>query len=234
MAFRKKCHYLDTTEIDLLVVQECESLERFNSVDHGLDYNDFLWYGDSIHKGVGVFSFGDYKIEIRKNHNSNFRYILPLTLNNSKEFYNVYAIWAMPHATDRKLSYVGQIIAAMKYYNDLDAQNTILVGDFNSNAIWNNAKKHGNHADLMRLLNNAEIFSVYHKLYNEEHGEESIPTQYMYKHRDKPYHLDYCCMSQDLYADQLCLEIGDYSNWKTHSDHMPISIFGISPRVEQG
>lgn len=227
MAFRKKCQYLDVSEVDLLVVQECESPERFNKVEHGLEYTDFLWYGDSVYKGIGIFSFNDYRVGIRKDYNPIYRYIVPLTLSSTAGTYSVYAIWAMPHALDRKQSYVGQILGAMDYYNDLDAQNVILVGDFNSNAIWNGAKKHDNHADLMNRLNGSEIYSVYHKLYHEEQGGESIPTQYMYKHEDKPYHLDYCCLSQHLYSDLIRMEIGDYNIWKPYSDHMPITISGI-------
>ena len=133
----------------------------------------------------------------------------------------------MPHPSDRKLNYVGQILGSVDYYKDLDDPNTILVGDFNSNAIWNGAKKHGNHADLIRKINDSGIYSIYHRLYNEEHGVESIPTQYMYKHLDKPYHLDYCCVSENLISDNLSIEIGDYKKWKPYSDHMPITIRGI-------
>jgi len=227
MAFRKKCQFVDITNIDVMIVQECEAPERFDKVDHGLNYNQFLWCGDNIHKGVGVFVFGDYHVEIRKDYNKEFRYIIPIVVTGPNTKYNLYAIWAMPHPTNRRLSYVGQILAALNYYNDLNSENMILIGDFNSNAIWNGVKKYGNHADLIHRLNEDDIFSIYHRLFNEEHGEESIPTQYMYKHLDKPYHLDYCCMSDSLFLDDLSFDIGSYKDWKAYSDHMPITIRGI-------
>lgn len=227
MAFRKKCQYIDIYNIDILVVQECESPERFNSVEHNLNYTDFIWYGDNIHKGIAIFSFNGYRIEIRKDHNPSFRYIIPIVISCLKATYNVYAIWAMPNASDRKLSYVGQILAGLDYYDDIGERNTILVGDFNSNAIWDGIKKHGNHADLIQQLNHVQVYSIYHRLLKEEHGEESIPTQYMYKHIDKPYHLDYCCMAENLYTSDLSIDIGEYGKWKPYSDHMPIIIRGI-------
>jgi exonuclease III len=42
--------------------------------------------------------------------------------------------------------------------------------------------------------------------------------------KDKPYHIDYCFTSADLYDKVQDLEIGTYGNYMAHSDHTPLII----------
>jgi endonuclease/exonuclease/phosphatase family metal-dependent hydrolase len=46
----------------------------------------------------------------------------------------------------------------------------------------------------------------------------------MYRHEDKPYHIDYCFASKDLCGKILAVEIGDYKAWMPYSDHVPLSV----------
>lgn len=64
---------------------------------------------------------------------------------------------------------------------------------------------------------------IYHQLTGEKEGEETKPTFYMYKHLDKPYHVDHIFMSSDKIKD---LEICDADKWLHLSDHVPL-IFEI-------
>ena len=66
--------------------------------------------------------------------------------------------------------------------------------------------------------------SCYHTFYNEEHGKETIPTLYMYRHITKPYHVDYCFASNDLYTKKLKVEVGLACDYLGHSDHMPVIV----------
>lgn len=74
----------------------------------------------------------------------------------------------------------------------------IMCGDFNSNSIWDKEHKtkdkDGNAKDqtnLNRKLESCNLISVYHKLNDEKQGKESQNTFYLYRHLDKPYHIDY-------------------------------------------
>ena len=58
-------------------------------------------------------------------------------------------------------------------------------------------------------------------------GEEAHPTFYLYKQKDKPYHIDYCFASKDLAERLYDLEIGSYEQWIKYSDHVPM-IFTFS------
>ena len=50
------------------------------------------------------------------------------------------------------------------------------------------------------------------------------PTLYLYRHKDKPYHLDYCFASADLLENLRSVEIGDYDFWSKYSDHVPVIV----------
>jgi exonuclease III len=46
----------------------------------------------------------------------------------------------------------------------------------------------------------------------------------MYRHKDKPYHIDYCFASKDLLDKVSSVEIGDYDDWIKYSDHVPVVV----------
>lgn len=52
-------------------------------------------------------------------------------------------------------------------------------------------------------------YSTYHYLNNEKQGEESQPTFFMYRHLDKPFHLDHVFAKKGRIDD---LQIGDDLN----------------------
>ena len=50
--------------------------------------------------------------------------------------FTLFAIWAMSNKENYEARYIGQVWLAINYYADLLMGSTILVGDFNSNKIW--------------------------------------------------------------------------------------------------
>lgn len=46
----------------------------------------------------------------------------------------------------------------------------------------------------------------------------------MYRKKEKPYHIDYCFVSEDLLDKVKEVEIGTYEKWTAHSDHSPLYI----------
>lgn len=226
MAFRKKHAQILASKLDLLIVIECESKDKLEEALDGLAYKEILWFGDNIHKGIALIRFGDFKLKLHNSYSEEYRYILPFVLTAKKKI-NLFVIWAMPHETNRQKSYVGQVWAASKYYEKLLKKECVLIGDFNSNSIWDHQRKEGNHKDLVEFLAKKNIYSLYHKKYKEEHGAESIATQFMYRHQDKPYHLDYCFASESLTSKKTDISIGSYDEWIGLSDHMPVIVSGL-------
>lgn len=101
---------------------------------------------------------------------------------------------------------------------------TLLVGDFNSNTIWDRPRRKGNHSTVVKHLEAKGIHSVYHKHFNQVQGSEEHPTLYMYRHKDKSYHIDYCFASEDLVSRLDSVEIGDFESWHKFSDHVPVTV----------
>ncbi len=224
MAFRKKYERIIELKPDLLVLQECEGKEKLEKALEHTGYNQIIWYGENPHKGIAAITFNKLSIKLVENHNPEYQYVLPLTLRQARKQYNLFVIWAMPHKTERKKDYVGQIHGAIHYYESLLDEPSILIGDFNSNAIWDKKRKNNNHSDVVRFLEAKKIRSIYHLKNNINHGLEPEPTLYLLKNKAKPYHMDYCFASQVLIKKVTTMTIGQHKDWIKLSDHMPLVI----------
>ncbi|MCT4545108.1 MAG: hypothetical protein N4A63_16380 [Vallitalea sp.] len=75
---------------------------------------------------------------------------------------------------------------------------------------------------MISLLQSYNIKSLFHLLNNEIHGEETVHTFYMYRHKEKGYHIDYSYCSQRLINNLLNFDIGKFDDWIDYSDHMPL------------
>jgi hypothetical protein len=222
MAFRNKADAILRHAPDLLIVPECEHPDKLQSTVNNLQSASTIWHGTNPHKGLGIFAFGGYKLELLPQHNPAYEIILPITVTKGRKRFFLLAIWANNPA-DKGYQYIGQVWKAIHAYKSLIGKtNTILAGDFNSNTIWDKPKRIHNHTALVDLLQQKGISSVYHHFHRQEQGKEKHPTQYMYRHRAKPYHLDYCFTSADLTACLKKVTVGRFSNWSAHSDHMPV------------
>ena len=224
MAFRRKANLLLAHKPDIVIIPECEHPTKLK-FDSGIpEPNDIFWFGNNQNKGLGVFSYSNYKFELNNIHNPRFRIILPLTVKNKRSHFTLFAVWAN-NPGDRGFQYVGQVWKAINFYSDLlNDERTILVGDFNSNTIWDKPKREGNHSTVVKFLEERNIHSVYHTFHNQEQGKEKHNTLFMYRHKDKPYHIDYCFASAGLVEKLQTVKIGTHRKWAKHSDHTPLMV----------
>lgn len=227
-AFRKKAAYILRQKPDILLVQECECIEQLVFPPKTPKPTASYWYGHNPHKGIGLFSYSDYRFELLDIFNPAYRYIIPFRVNGNGQNFVLLAIWAMDDKQNRKESYVRQIWHAIHHYEKILADTTILVGDFNSNTIWDRKDRVGNHSDLVARLAGNNIHSIYHRHFQQEHGKEAHPTFFLQRNRKKPYHLDYCFTSKDLCDKVQQVSVGSFRSWIKHSDHLPLVIdFGL-------
>ena len=176
-AFRKKNAEILSHKPDILIVPECESTAKLKFDKLTPQPFDCYWYGDNDNKGIGIFSYTDYKIELLKTFNPNFRYVIPLLVSNENNAFILLAIWAMNNEENPIARYIGQVWNAINYYQPLLAKYpVILAGDFNSNQIWDKKTRVGNHTDVANMLKIHDIISLYHQQEKEAHGQESIST----------------------------------------------------------
>ncbi len=220
--FRESFKEIIKEDADIYIIQECENPD----VTKVEEYKDFasncIWIGDNIHKGLGIFARDDIKLELIDLDDNGLRYFIPVRVNDS---FNLLCVWTNPNIEDNNIKKYP--IEILKYY-DLHKESgffnedMIICGDFNCDASLK-----GSHAKnvfkVVEKLAECNLVDVYHYLYDEKEGEESQPTFYMYRHLDKPLHLDHIFASVDKVKN---LEIGDEKRWLQESDHLPM-IFEI-------
>jgi len=216
MAYRKKAKLISGYSPDLVVVPECESFREATG--------KHLWFGDNSKKGIGIFSYSDFDLELHEAYNPTYQYVIPVKVKGPFEF-NLFAVWAMNDLKDLRKRYIGQVYSALDFYKNLLNYPTVIVGDFNWNAIWDKNPSYplyGNLANIVDLLNLRGIRSAYHEFYQECFGNETKPTFFMHHNQNKPYHIDYCFASSDFNISNV--EIGNFGDWIDKSDHVPLIV----------
>ena len=224
MAFRKKAGFILTYKPDILVVPECEHPDKLEFNINTPKPTDILWFGSNRNKGLGILSYSNFRFKLLEAHNPKLRTIIPVAVTGAKHRFTLFAIWAN-NPDDPDGQYIEQIWKAIHLYEHyLTNKKTILIGDFNSNTIWDKGHRESNHSDVVKILEKKGIYSSYHLFHKQIQGREFHPTLYMYRHQNKPYHIDYCFVSKDFAQKIKSVEIGDFDFWCKYSDHVPVII----------
>lgn len=211
-AFRKKSEPLFSLEADVYCIQECENPEKHaHAFEELLDGRNIIWKGTDPKgdKGVAVISRADIPISRLDWGGDELRDFLSVSIVGTD--IAVVDVWACQ-------PYIEQFLAWLDICEAHVNEDTALLGDFNSNKVWD--VKHGVscHTDAVGRLSRLGLESAYHLFSGEEQGEESQPTFFLYRHADRPYHLDYAFASPSLMTG---FHIA-YGDWLELSDHLPI------------
>lgn len=185
---------------------------------------DSLWFGHNLNKGLGVFSYSDFRFQVLDVYDDQLKMIVPIAVSNGRFSFTLFAIWAN-NPNDPDGQYVEQVWKALQRYDALiKNKRTILIGDFNSNTIWDRPRREGNHSAVVKKLAAKGVHSLYHYYFNQVQGSELHPTLYLYRKKERPYHLDYCFASNDFLKRLTKVEVGEFETWSAYSDHMPLII----------
>jgi len=220
-ALRNKFESLLRFDVDICVIQECENPDETRHLAYKNWAKNYLWIGDNKNKGIGIFAKENiildklYWSDIFKDHK--VKHFLPCRINES---FDLLAVWAHSNNSPT-FGYVGQLWKYLQI-NKLRLQKSLIIGDFNSNKIWDKWDRWWNHSDVVGELNEIGINSLYHIYFAENQGEEKKPTFYMHRNLKKGYHIDYVFGSQEFQIGLKNLRIGNISEWLTLSDHLPI------------
>ena len=224
MAYRKKADFILAHKPDTLIIPECEKPEKIKFDTHISVPTNVLWYGDNQNKGLAIFSFGSYKLQELDIYNPAFKMIVPVMVSSESSEFILFAVWAY-NPQDPSYKYIGQVWKAILYYeNILKDGRVIIAGDFNSNVIWDKLKRKISHTMVVEKLRSLNIFSTYHANVKLEQGVEHHPTFYLYRHKHRPYHIDYCFASEDMISKVQSVEVGTHEQWVLYSDHCPLFV----------
>ncbi|WP_201495308.1 endonuclease/exonuclease/phosphatase family protein [Rubrivivax sp. A210] len=212
--YLSKSAHLAAHNADIAVIQEiAKPREKLSNV---------LWFGENENQGVAIIAKDPYTIEPLIELPNAPKYFVPIKVNGPTNF-TLFAVWtlgAQPHR------YVRAASVAIDMYDDLFAAGqTVLMGDFNSNAIWDtDHPKDVNHSAMLRRLERHGLVSAYHHHLEEEHGSEKQPTFYYQWNEAKPFHIDYCFMPRTWATKVSRVEVGDFEAWRERSDHRPLFV----------
>lgn len=236
----KSDFYIDA---DIYVIQECENpdedLPKYKKYKEKVDEifeGNYHWIGDIHYKGLGIFAKKGIELKEIKGLNESFKHFMAYTVENS---FDLLAVWAMgkDEENEELKPYVEMIHDYFDANEWLFESNLIMCGDFNSNKKFNyHHPKDKNHCALEEKLNGKHLKSVYHELSKEHNGEETQATFFQARHLNKPYHMDYVYVNEEIIKDTTFtkngkkvkksssngFEILDHGRWISLSDHLPV------------
>lgn len=207
--FREKFQAIIDVNADIYVIQECENPAESNSLEYKNFAQNYLWTGENKNKGLGVFARKGIQLTENKWSKYCLRNFLSIKVNNC---FDLVAVWACKPYIEEY--YIYQNINISNYN-----ENIIIIGDFNSNSIWDAKRDVRTHSAIVKQLNDIGLCSAYHYISGEAQGKESIPTFYLYRHLNKGYHIDHCFTRANNIKSYGILHNVD---WLEKSDHMPI------------
>lgn len=210
----KKAPLLGALSPDIAVIQECAR--------PAVESEQCLWFGDNPRQGIAVLATGDFHIRRLPIADEVPRYVFPVEVIGPTSF-QLLAVWSKGGQT---FPYVEGVVRATQLYRTLiEAGPTVLIGDLNSNVIWD-AKhpKDRNHSALIGMLSQLGLVSAYHTFFGEAQGQETRPTYYFYWRQHCPFHIDYCFLPETWSASLQRVEVASYEDWKQHSDHRPLVV----------
>jgi len=212
--FSNKAHYIEHLHADVAVIQEiARPVEPEPNV---------LWFGTNPQQGVAVITRPPFLPRQIPQFDEVPRYVIPVEIEGPHPFL-LFAVWTLgeePHPYARAAS------SAIDAYESLFAgRDVVMLGDFNSNAIWDREHPANlNHSAMVRRLDALGLVSAYHHFYSQRHGEESNHTFYLHWNESKKFHIDFCFIPKTWAAKVRAVDIGSFAAWQRASDHRPMLV----------
>lgn len=216
-ALRKKWHRLASLKADVYVVQECEDPGQANDAAYTVWCGNHLWTGTYKSKGIGVFASSDIALRSVPLESGPLELFLPCIVDGD---WPLLATWTKK-ANSPNFGYIGQLWKFLQEHKSfLSNPRSMLIGDLNSNSIWDEWDRWWNHSDVVRELSELGLESCYHRHFAEAQGKETQPTFFLHRNAAKPYHIDYGFTGP--HWDVRNVEVGTLADWISESDHLPM------------
>jgi exodeoxyribonuclease-3 len=205
---------LEYLAADIAVIQECAR--------PAVESDRALWFGDSPRQGIAVLASPGFRLTALAPLPDVPKFMVPVRVSGQLDF-TLFAVWAKRNPT---FPYVEGVVRAVQLYRELiSGSATVLLGDFNSNRIWD--REHpadASHSALVAQLGSMGLVSAYHAFHDEPHGAESLPTHYFRWSEKRPFHIDYCFLP-DAWKNRITqVEVGSFDEWQPFSDHRPVIV----------
>jgi exodeoxyribonuclease III len=216
-ALYRKQYALNRLRPDIAVIPECAD-------DIEAPEGCFVWVGKNHSKGLGVLSYGEYRLT-RLAYDPRVKWAIPISVTGPHVFF-LLALWNMP-------PYDQDVKAIDRYHRMLVSRPAVVAGDFNVNPnIQRQSGAEWEWIDSTRqrdprfFLEDTPSVSAYHKYTHEAPGAETRATHYwLYKRQGRiRYHFDYCFIPESWRLGSV--RVGTFDAWvRTRlSDHVPLIV----------
>ncbi len=219
-AFRKKFTVLQGLLPDVCVVQECEDPVRSASASYREWGANSLWVGENKNRGLGIFAKPHIRLEPVALEANGLQTFLPCKILGT-----VFLLGVWTRRTESyDFRYIGQLWKYLTLHGEaLRRESSIVIGDLNSNVIWDKRHAAASHTKVVQQLSDIGLESAYHYARSTSQGKERDATFFLQRNLRKPYHIDYAFLPKDWLATST-IEIGTHETWLEHSDHMPVRV----------
>lgn len=218
--FRRKLEQADALNADILVIQECE--DPLSSTAAYRDWaGEYLWSGSSKNKGIGIFAKNGLRLDALNWDARNLAQFLAARVDDR---FDILAVWTQ-NSRPSSLGYIGQFWQYLQIHRRSLHADTVILGDFNSNSIWDKPSRKWNHSQCVQELEVDGFKSLYHLATGELQGQETNPTFYLHRHLSRPFHIDFCFAHHSkIPIEWNGLTVGNPEEWLRFSDHLPMLI----------
>jgi exodeoxyribonuclease-3 len=226
--FHRKVAALSALDPDVAIVQECANLETLARKAPEFAPTNTFWTGDNPHRGLGVFSFGQYRLTCRRADDASITYALCASIAGPQAL-NLVALWSHYGRSPMRVGAPGPTLLALRAYaRFLSERPAIMAGDLNNHVRWDKPGKTSNHANAVTASAALGLVSAYHTFHGVEQGAERHPTLYW---RDRTrtgptFHIDYAFVPQASIGLLRRVAVGSYAKWIATglSDHAPLIV----------
>lgn len=181
-----------------------------------------MWFGDNVRQGIAVLASPSYTLTRLPALPDVPKFVFPVLVSGPRTFL-LMVVWSKG---SQAFPYVEGVVRAVRMYrSEIESKTTVLVGDLNSNVIWDHEHPRDlNHSALVSLLAELGLVSAYHSYFDEAQGQETRATYFFHWKQERAFHIDYCFIPNTWAAHVERVEVGSYESWKTLSDHRPLLV----------
>ena len=229
-AFREKVGRALALDADIYVIQEAEPLPRYQALLPERWATHYV-VRDGFPKGVLVLAREGFALRpLPGSAEPKYAHVVPMAVTGPTGFaFDLWGVWTLD-ASPRETAYVGQAHLALDDMGARIRRGTVMIGDFNSNTIWDRMRVR-HHSLLVERLTAHGLSSAYHRWTGEPQGGETQPTFYLHRSLAKPFHIDHCFTDLEITG----VEVGTFADWSGLksaggvSDHVPLIVSVLVP-----
>jgi exodeoxyribonuclease-3 len=180
----------------------------------------YQWTGPNPRNGLAIYAPTGTTVRFEPELDEGLWSILPARSEGAVTL-QLLVVWAQ-----RADGYIAGLNRALDVYSDfLRNAPTVILGDFNANAIWDSPRRPTDFSRTAgRMRDEFGLTSAYHAYFGEAFGAETRATYYFWWKKERPFHIDYCFVPSAWVSQIARVDVVDTEPWSKLSDHRPLVV----------